>query len=125
VETWVPPCDLNFPDVVFLTEAELLAPPLRLVADEDRRRHRHSQRRFLIAKRDERVMQQWCESFPSDVRDEDEFYAMKRKERRADRRHRPEFAEQELENPNSTVDFDWDGTMWNYLWTETTSSDND
>jgi hypothetical protein len=41
------------------------------------------------------------ESFPGDVRDEKEFYAMKREERRADRRRRREFAEQEVKNPNS------------------------
>jgi hypothetical protein len=41
------------------------------------------------------------ESFPGDVRDEEEFYAMKKEERRADRRRRREFAEQEIKNPNS------------------------
>jgi hypothetical protein len=41
-----------------------------------------------------------------DVRNQEEFFAMKREERRADRRHRREFAEQELENSNSTPDFD-------------------
>jgi hypothetical protein len=50
--------DLNFPDVASLAEAEFLAPPPRLVADEDPRRHRHSQRRLLLAERDERLMQQ-------------------------------------------------------------------
>jgi hypothetical protein len=54
----------------------------------------------------------------------EDFYEMKREERRADHRRHQEFAEQELENPNSTTDFDSDGLMWNDLWTETTS-DND
>jgi hypothetical protein len=36
---------------------------------------------------------------------------MKREERRADHRRRREFAEQDLENPNSTADFDSDGPM--------------
>jgi hypothetical protein len=112
--------DLNFPDVAFLAEAEFHAPTPRLVTDEDR--HRHAQRRLLIAERAERLMQQWHESFPGDVRNK-EFYVMKRKERRADRCRRGEFAEQELENPNSTADFDSNGPMWNDLWTETTSDD--
>jgi hypothetical protein len=48
---------------------------------------------------------------PGDVRDKEEFYAMKREERRTDRRRCREFAEQELKNPNSTVNFDSDGLM--------------
>jgi hypothetical protein len=69
-------------------------------------------------------MQQWRESFMGDVRDEEEFYAMKREERRADRRRRREYAEAELENPNSSNDFDSDGLLWNNLCTETTSDDD-
>jgi hypothetical protein len=43
--------------VASLAEAEFLAPPLRLVTDEDRCHQRHAQRRLLIAERDERLMQ--------------------------------------------------------------------
>jgi hypothetical protein len=68
-------------------------------------------------------MKQWRKSFPGDVRDKEEFYAMKREERRVDHRRSLEFSEQELENPNSTVDFDSNGLMWDDLWTEATSSD--
>jgi hypothetical protein len=118
--------DLNFPDVQSLAEAEFLAPDPHLATDEDRRRHRHAQRRLLIAERDERLMQQWREEFPGDVRDEEAFFAMKREERRADRRRRREYAERELENPNTTEDFeDEDGQMFNDLWTETTSDDDE
>jgi hypothetical protein len=49
-------------------------------------------------------MQQWREQFPSDVRDEEDFYAMQRAERRADRLHRWVFAEEEINNPNTTLD---------------------
>jgi hypothetical protein len=65
------------------------------------------------------------ESFPGDARDEEEFFAMKREERRADHRRHQEFAEQELENPNTMEDFDSDGPMWNDLWIETTSDDDE
>jgi hypothetical protein len=108
-----------------LAEAKFLAPAPRLVTDEDRRHHRHAQRRLLIAERDERLMQQWHESFPGDVCDEEEFFTMKREERRADRRRRREYAEQVLENPNMTEDFDSDEPMWNDLWIETTSDDDE
>jgi hypothetical protein len=71
-------------------------------------------------------MQQWREEFPGDVRDKEAFFAMKREERRADHHHRQENAEQELENPNTTEDFeDEDGKMFNDLWTETTSDDDE
>jgi hypothetical protein len=64
------------------------------------------------------------ESFLGDVRDQEEFFVMKREERRADHHHRREYAEQELENPNTAEDFeDSDGQMFNNLWTETTSDD--
>jgi hypothetical protein len=79
-----PQRDLNFPDVAFLVEVEFLAPPPCLVTNDDRHRHRHAQRRLLIAERDECLMQQWRESFPGDARDEEEFYIIKREERRAD-----------------------------------------
>jgi hypothetical protein len=62
---------------------------------------------------------------PGDVRNEEEFYAVKREKMRADHRHRREFAEQELETPNSTENFDSDGPMWNDLWTETTFDDDE
>jgi hypothetical protein len=50
---------------------------------------------------------------------------MNREEKRADQHRRLEFAKAELENPNSTNDFDSDGLMWNDLWTETTSYDDE
>jgi hypothetical protein len=68
-------------------------------------------------------MQQRRESFPRDVRDEEEFYAMKREERRADHRRGWDFIVHEVENPDSQVDLDSDGPIWNDLWTETTSDD--
>jgi hypothetical protein len=102
--------DLNYPDVQSLVEAEFLAPAPRLVTDEDHRCHR-----LLIAERNECLMQLWGESSPGDVRDEEEFFVMKREERRADRRCHREYAEQDLENPNTTEDFDSDGPMWNNL----------
>jgi hypothetical protein len=43
--------------------------------------------------------------------------------KKADHRRSQEYAEQELENPNTTEDFDSDRPMWNDLWTKTTSDD--
>ncbi|KAK1653724.1 hypothetical protein QYE76_071529 [Lolium multiflorum] len=62
-----PRCDMNFPDVESLEEAEFLAPTPCLVDDEDRRRHRQVQRRIAIAEHDEELMRQWRAQFPNDV----------------------------------------------------------
>jgi hypothetical protein len=67
--------DLNFLDVASVAEAEFLVP-----------RHRHAQHRLLVVERNECLIQQWLES--SDIRDTEDLYAMKREERRADRRRR-------------------------------------
>jgi hypothetical protein len=115
--------DMNFPDVKFLEKAEFHAPPPPLLTDTDRARHRQEQRRLAIVERDERLMQQRREEHPGNIQDEEAFYAAKREERRADHRHRREFAEQELENSFSSGTFDSDCPMWNDLWTETTSDD--
>jgi hypothetical protein len=66
-------------------------------------------------------MQQWREPFLSDVRGEEEFYARHRTERRADRRCRRAFTEDEIDNPNSRLN-DKD-PRWDDLWTATTSDD--
>jgi hypothetical protein len=116
---------LNYPNVQSLVEAEFPAPAPCLITDEDRCHHRHAQRRLLIAEGDERLIQQWRGSFLGDVRDEEAFFTIKREEKRADRHRRREYAEQELENPNTTEDFeDKDGQMFNDLWTKTTSDDD-
>jgi hypothetical protein len=78
VETRAPRRDFNFPDVASIAEGEFLTPPRCLILDKDCRRHRHASRRLLIVEHNERWMQQWCESFPGDVRGAKESYAMKR-----------------------------------------------
>jgi hypothetical protein len=50
---------------------------------------------------------------------------VKREGRRADRRRRREFAEQELENPFLPETFGSDGPIWNDLWTKTTSNNDE
>ena len=58
---------MNFHDVWNREQAEALAPPPRLVTEEERRRSRDTERRLLIAERDERLRQEWCQRFPQDV----------------------------------------------------------
>jgi hypothetical protein len=49
-------------------------------------------------------MEQWRESFPGDILTEREFYAVKREERRAERRRRWDFIYDELDKPSSALD---------------------
>jgi hypothetical protein len=53
-----------------------------------------------------------------DVRDEEDFYVAQREERRADRCHCRAFAEEEINNPNSTLNEE--DPRWDDLWTATT-----
>ncbi|KAK1605604.1 hypothetical protein QYE76_029277 [Lolium multiflorum] len=116
-----PRCDMNFPDVESLEEAEFLAPTPCLVDDEDRRRHRQVQRRIAIAEHDEELMRQWRAQFPNDVDNTAAFFADLRAQRRSNRRHRRAVAVFELDNPNTTwADND---PRWDDIWTETTSDD--
>jgi hypothetical protein len=116
---------MNFPDVESLKEAEFLAQSPPLLTDADHAHHRQEQCWLAIAERDERLMQQWYKEQPGDIQDEEAFYAAKREERRGDRRRHRQFAEQELENPFSPETFDSDGPIWNDLWTESTSDDDE
>jgi hypothetical protein len=114
--------DLNYPDVASLAEAEFLAPPLRLVTDEDLAINATRS----AASSSLSVTSTSCSSCASRSQGTSRTrrsYVMKREESRAVCRRRREFAEQELENPNSTSDFDSNNPMWN--WTETTSDDDE
>ncbi|KAK1631468.1 hypothetical protein QYE76_005783 [Lolium multiflorum] len=75
-----PRCDMNFPDVESLEEAEFLAPTPCLIDDEDRR-HRQVQRRIAIAEHDEELMRQWRAQFPNDIDNTAAFFADLRAQR--------------------------------------------
>jgi hypothetical protein len=49
-------CEMNFPEMESLVEAEFLAPQPELFTEEDHRSHRAVQRRLAIPVRDERSM---------------------------------------------------------------------
>ncbi|XBJ24504.1 hypothetical protein VPH35_002372 [Triticum aestivum] len=76
--------DINFPDVATRERAQELAPPPRLIIDEDRRENRRRERRLSLAEMDEEAMALWRQRFPQDVINEQQFFA----ERRADREER-------------------------------------
>ena len=63
-------------------------------------------------------MRQWREDFPGDVAAELEFYRNRREQRRADRRHRREAAE----NANKD-DWDTDDSRWSDIFYNTSPDD--
>jgi hypothetical protein len=102
--------DLNFPEVESLEVAELLAPPPRLLDNEDRHRHRKVQRRLAIAERNEQLMDEWRASFIA----EEVFFNKLKRQRKRDRRRR-----REIDNPNTMRGKD--DARWEDVWTVTTS----
>ena len=62
-----PRSQMNFHDVRTRQQAEDLAPPPRLITEEERRRRVETERRLLVAERDERLRQEWCWRFPQDL----------------------------------------------------------
>ncbi|CAM0877978.1 unnamed protein product [Alopecurus aequalis] len=121
---------MNFRDVWTRQQAQDLAPPPRVVTEEDNRRNWLIQRRLAIAEQDERAMALWAERFPEDVAAERAFYAQRRAERRARRaakraRHATVMAEMEADPDGE----DWpsDDPRWEDYWTtsDVTTSSSD
>ncbi|XP_073356743.1 ethylene-responsive transcription factor CRF1-like [Aegilops tauschii subsp. strangulata] len=72
---------LNFPNMPTRERAQELAPPPRLITDEDRRGNRRREHRLSIAEIDEEAMALWRQCFPQDIINECEFYPQRRAER--------------------------------------------
>jgi hypothetical protein len=58
---------MNFRDVESREETEFLAPPPRLITQEDNRRHRALQRQLYHAVEDERLRAELRQHFPEDI----------------------------------------------------------
>ncbi|KAE8769938.1 Glutamyl-tRNA(Gln) amidotransferase subunit A [Hordeum vulgare] len=76
---------MNFNDARTCQHAQDLAPPPRLVTDEDRQEHCRRQRRLLIAEADEQAMAESRQRYPQDIANENTFWAKRRANRRAER----------------------------------------
>jgi hypothetical protein len=94
--------DLNFPEVESLEVAELLAPPPRLLDNDDRHCHHKVQRRLAIVERNEQLMDKRRASFLNDGIAEEVLFNELKRQRRRDRRRCREIAEREIDNPNTT-----------------------
>ncbi|XP_020160185.1 uncharacterized protein [Aegilops tauschii subsp. strangulata] len=80
-----PPSQMNFRDVYMREQAQSVAPPPRLITDQDRAEHRRRQRRLLVAEEDERAMAEWRRRHPEDVATEHTFWAERTAKCRAER----------------------------------------
>ena len=121
---------MNFRDVFTRQQAQDVAPPPRVVTEEDNRRNRAIQRRLAIAEADERAMALWAECFPEDVAAERNFYAQRKAERaarRAAKRARHDAVKAEMDADPDGEDWPSDDPRWDDYWTtsDVTTSDSD
>lgn len=118
---------MNFHDVYTREQAQDVAPPPRLITDQDREDHRRRQRRLLIAEEDERAMAEWRRRHPEDVTAKNAFWAERTARRRveqADKRRRKALAisQCDLVNVGGKSFFGPDDERWDDIWLDT--SDN-
>ncbi|XP_020198325.1 ethylene-responsive transcription factor ERF109-like [Aegilops tauschii subsp. strangulata] len=62
-----PRAQMNLHNVYTREQTQVVAPPPRLITDQDREEHCRRQRRLLISKEDERAMAEWRRRHPEDV----------------------------------------------------------
>ncbi|XP_051211683.1 uncharacterized protein [Lolium perenne] len=92
---------MNFHGVTSAAQVEMLAPPPRLVTDEERQRHRH---RWLAI-----AMTVWHENFLQDVYGENKFFTQQQVERNTAKtanRARKAFILAQMEGPTTIDDND-------------------
>ncbi|KAM3328816.1 hypothetical protein ACQJBY_026128 [Aegilops geniculata] len=122
-----PPSQMNFRSVYTSEQAQAVAPPPRLITDQDRAEHRRRHRRLLIAEEDERAMAEWRRRHPEDVADERAYWAertARRRVERADQRRRKALAisQCDIVEANGQSIFMSDDDRWHDIWIDT--SDN-
>ncbi|XP_020181581.1 uncharacterized protein [Aegilops tauschii subsp. strangulata] len=122
-----PPAQMNFRDVFTREQAQSVAPPPRLITDQDRAEQHRRQRRLLIAEEDERAMAEWRRRHPEDVAAERAFWTGKTEKRRADRldmRRRKALAisQCDIVEAGGVLIFGDNDPRWDDMWID--SSDN-
>nr|XP_020158614.1 ethylene-responsive transcription factor 1-like [Aegilops tauschii subsp. strangulata] len=124
-----PQSQMNFRDVHTREQAQVVAPPPRLITDLDRAEHRRRQRRLLIAEEDERAEAQIRNEPWQSIAGANEraFWAertARRRAERADRRRRKALAISQcdiIEAGGKSI-FTSDDERWDDIWIST--SDN-
>ncbi|KAE8781036.1 Ethylene-responsive transcription factor CRF1 [Hordeum vulgare] len=80
--------DMNFPKVMARQRAQRLAPPPRVITEEDRRENWRRECHLSIAEMDEHAMTAWRQQFLQDALDERAFFIQRRAEQVAYREDR-------------------------------------
>ncbi|KAE8778745.1 Protein TRANSPARENT TESTA 12 [Hordeum vulgare] len=80
-----PRAQMNFHDIYTREQAQNLAPPPRLITEQDRAEHRQQQQRLPVAEEDERAMAEWRRCHPEDVAAENTYRAERTARRCAER----------------------------------------
>ncbi|XP_040245398.1 uncharacterized protein [Aegilops tauschii subsp. strangulata] len=121
---------MNFQDVYTRQQAQDVAPPPRLITDQDCAEHAERQRRLLIAEEDERAMAEWRRRHQEDVADEQAYWTeqtAKRRAERLDRRRRKDLALSQyeiVENGGQSI-FSANGPRWDDMWLDTSDQTNE
>ncbi|XBI29460.1 hypothetical protein VPH35_053444 [Triticum aestivum] len=79
-----PPSQMNFRNVYTREQAQAVAPPPRLITDQDRADHLRWQRRLLVTEEDERAMAEWRRRHSENVANEGAYWAERTARRRAE-----------------------------------------
>ncbi|KAE8819246.1 Glutamyl-tRNA(Gln) amidotransferase subunit A [Hordeum vulgare] len=121
---------MNFHDVYTREQAQVVAPPPRLITDQDREDHRRRQCRLLIAEEDERAMAEWRRRHSEDVAAENAFWAertaRRRTERAGKRRHKALTISQcDLVNTGGKSFFGTDDESRDDIWLDTSDTEDD
>ncbi|KAE8795874.1 Protein TRANSPARENT TESTA 12 [Hordeum vulgare] len=104
-----------------------LAPPPRLISDQDRQEHRRQEHRLLVVEEDERAMTEWRQRHPEDVAAENAFWAertARRREEWQDRHRRKLLAISQYVavNNGGTPIFTSDDERWEDAWLSTSNN---
>ncbi|KAI4986855.1 hypothetical protein ZWY2020_019485 [Hordeum vulgare] len=116
---------MNFLELMTREWAQRLAPPRRVVTEEDHRQNRRRERHLGIAEMDEHVMTAWRQQFPHDVLEARAFFAQRRAERavyREDSRTRKQAALFNMELKGAST-WDSDDERWADAFITTEESD--
>ena len=106
-----------------------LAPPPRLITDQDRADHVRLQRRLLVTEEDERAMAEWRRRHPEDAADERAYWAERTarcRAERADRHLRKALANEQCDivQAGGRSFFTANDDRWDDIWLST-SDDTD
>ncbi|XP_037419271.1 ethylene-responsive transcription factor 13-like [Triticum dicoccoides] len=128
-----PRAQMNFDDIYTCQQAQRVAPPPRLITDQDREDHHRLQRHLLIVEEDEQAMAEWRRHHPEDIAAKNAFWAertARHRAERADRRRRKALAisQCDLVDAGGKSFFSADDERWDDIWLDTldnTTEDDD